>query len=125
MPVPQLPPTPLQPLTPEYSAMQDIQNLDNFFTDILNAQKFAGLIENDTSLARTELEKQVRDSSEIIQTMKFQQIVRTKSLSCSKRPNIIVMLFLLNCTNIIYFLREPLPRILMKNLRSDNNVLPC
>jgi hypothetical protein len=67
--VPQLPPTPLQPLTPEYSAAQDIQNLDNFFSDSLNALKFAGLIENDTSLARTEVEKQVRvpDSNEIFQ----------------------------------------------------------
>eukprot|EP00029_Vermamoeba_vermiformis_P001936 TRINITY_DN1219_c0_g1_i1.p1 TRINITY_DN1219_c0_g1~~TRINITY_DN1219_c0_g1_i1.p1 ORF type:complete len:680 (-),score=198.96 TRINITY_DN1219_c0_g1_i1:59-2098(-) len=73
IPVPQLPPTPLQPLTPEYSAAQDIQNLDNFFTDILNAQKFAGLIENDTSLARTEVEKQRAISETFEEKFAFRQ----------------------------------------------------
>jgi hypothetical protein len=73
IPVPQLPPTPLQPLTPEYSAAQDIQNLDNFFSDSLNALKFAGLIENDTSLARTEVEKQRAISETFSEKFAFRQ----------------------------------------------------
>jgi hypothetical protein len=73
IPIPQLPPTPLQALTPEYSASQDIPNLDNFFTDVLNAQKFAGLIENDTSLARTEVEKQRAISETFEEKFAFRQ----------------------------------------------------